>query len=93
MNLRTTFLLNDRLKNLLAGLWLEYATLGQTASILLEMRDELGQQEFALFQEDLVRLMRNGFCARRAVYYIVLAAVQRTERRTTKNLRQIYQPA
>jgi|GEM_PF-4377491 hypothetical protein len=94
MNLHTTFLLNNRLKELLCALWDEYRQQGlNTALILFQLRDELGKQEFALFQADLVHLMKSGFCARRAVYYIAVSAVQRTEWRPAKRLRQIYEPA
>lgn len=91
-----TFVPSQRAKDLLCKLWIEFGTWGETRTVLIELRAELGPEEFARFEKDLARGMERK-SARTAVHQILRAAILRGEEqertyRVTK-LRELYQPA
>jgi hypothetical protein len=91
-----TFIPSQRVKDLLCKLWIEFGCRGDTRTVLIELRAELGKEEFARFEKDLARGMERK-SARTAVHQIIRAAILRGEEqertyRVTK-LRTIYQPA
>jgi hypothetical protein len=93
MILTTTFIPSQRAKDLLCALWAEYHCWGETRQLLIDLRAELGKEEFARFEQDMLRLM-NRHCARRAVEQILRAAVVRSPHKLqTTQLRTIHQPA
>jgi hypothetical protein len=93
MILTTTFIPTSSVYDLLCALWAEYKCMGNTRVFLMALRAELGKEEFARFEQDMLRLM-NRHCAMRAVQQILLAAIQRAERNERlKQLRTIHQPA
>ena len=98
----STFIPSQRVKDLLCELFVEYGCCSLAPRlILIELRKELGAEEFARFQKDLARLL-DTYPARRAVARIICAAIRRADRyyEVTKIepgdhrlLRTIYQPA
>jgi hypothetical protein len=92
----STFIPSQHAKDLLCKLWIEFGTLGDTRTVLIELRSELGAEEFARFEKDLARGMERK-SARTAVHQIIRAAILRGEEqertyRVTK-LQELYQPA
>ena len=93
MILTTTFIPTAPIYDLLCALWAEYKCVGTTRVFLMALRAELGKQEFARFEEDMLRLMKRH-CAMRAVQQILLAAIARAEHNERqKRFRTIHQPA
>jgi hypothetical protein len=77
MILTTTFIPSQRAKDLLCALWVEYGCWGDTRPILIELRAELGANEFGRFEHDMLRLM-NRNSARKSVERILREAVLRS---------------
>jgi hypothetical protein len=98
----STFIPSQRVKDLLCELFVEYGCWSLAPRlILIELRKELGAEEFARFEKDLARLLEK-YPARRAVAKIICAAIKRSNRTYEvtqiepgehRLLRQIYQPA
>lgn len=86
-----TFLPTNNIYDLLCALWSEYRVCGNTRVFLMALRAELGPEEHARFERDLVRLMdRCSAC--RAIEFILAAAIRRRAE-AAKQPRTIYQPA
>jgi hypothetical protein len=93
MILTTTFIPSQRAKDLMCALWAEYHCCGETHQFLIELRSEIGKEEFARFEKDMQRMMWNGFCARRALGRILRAAVLRSPHKFKVTKLPIHQPA
>jgi hypothetical protein len=97
-----TFIPSQRVKDLLCELFVEYGCWSLAPRlILIELRKELGAEEFAFFEKDLARLL-GKYPARRAVAKIICAAITRSNRTYQvtqiepgehRLLRHIYEPA
>lgn len=101
----STFIPSTRVLDIFCKLWIEYGRNGETRQSLIELRAELGAEEFALFQKDMKRWLERK-SARTAIYKIMRAAIWRREQqaasaalalamheRHKKQFRQIYEPA
>jgi hypothetical protein len=76
----STFIPSQRVKDLLCELFVEYGCWSlATRLILIEIRKELGDEEFARLEKDLARLL-DKYPARRATAMIICAAIQRANR-------------
>lgn len=89
-----TFIPSQRVKDLLCKLWIEFGTWGETRTVLIELRAELGPVEFARFEKDLARGMERK-SARTVLHWILRAAILRGEEQgrkyRTTELRTLYQ--
>ena len=95
----STFIPTQRAKDLLCALFIEYGFQSHKQrpdairQFPIDLRTELGEVDYACFEKDLARLLRNN-CARTAVHKIIRAAIRRgEEQRGRKYHRTIYQPA
>jgi hypothetical protein len=94
MTLVSTFIPTQKTKDLLCALYAEYNCAGDTRSLLYQLRDDLGADQFGRFQQDMARLLNRPLYARRALETILRAAVARAQQKfQPTQLRQLYQPA